>query len=121
MEPKVFQSMYTQLATSIANGVKENKITSSKGAARPQLSEQLISFFQFRIPEMIEQSITFAGAIIALTFIDWRISIVCLIVGAPLIVISLIYNKKVSILQTNLHDNYELVYESFETKNPENV
>jgi ABC-type multidrug transport system fused ATPase/permease subunit len=121
MEPKVFQSMYTQLATNIASTVKENKIDPSKGASRAQLSEQLINFFQYRVPEMIEQLIIFGGAIIALTFIDYRISVVCLIVGVPLIVINLIYNKRVSILETNLHDNYEQVYESFATKNPENV
>jgi ABC-type multidrug transport system fused ATPase/permease subunit len=121
MEPKVYQNMSTDIAINIAEGVKGNKIEASKGAARVQLSEQLITFFQYRIPEIIEQLITILGAVVALTFIDWRISVVCLIVGAPLIVISLIYNKKVSVLQTNLHDNYELVYETFETKNPENV
>jgi ABC-type multidrug transport system fused ATPase/permease subunit len=120
-EPKVFQRMYTDIAMKIAKGVNEDKIEPSKGAARAQLSEQLIYFFQYRVPEMVEQAITFGGAIIALTFIDWRISVVCLIVGAPLILISLIYNRKVSLLETNLHDNYELVYSTFETKNPENV
>lgn len=121
MEPKVFQNMNTDIATKIAEGVKENKIEPEKGAARAQLSEQFVAFFQFRIPEIIEQSITFGGATIALTFIDWRISVVCLLVGAPLIVINIIYNKRVFLLQADLHDNYERVYESFSTKNPENV
>jgi ABC-type multidrug transport system fused ATPase/permease subunit len=121
MEPKVFQNMNTDIATKIAEGVKENKIEPEKGAARAQLSEQFVYFFQYRIPEIIEQSITFGGAIIALTFIDWRISSVCLLVGAPLVIINIIYNKKVSVLQTELHDNYERVYETFSTKNPENV
>jgi ABC-type multidrug transport system fused ATPase/permease subunit len=121
MEPKVFQNMNTDIATKIAEGVKENKIEPEKGAARAQLSEQFVYFFQYRIPEIIEQSITFGGAIIALTFIDWRISSICLLVGAPLVIINIIYNKKVSVLQTELHDNYERVYETFSTKNPENV
>jgi ABC-type multidrug transport system fused ATPase/permease subunit len=121
MEPKVFQNINTDMAIKIADAVKENKVEPEKGAARAQLSEQFVSFFQYRVPEIIEQSITFGGAIIALTFIDWRISVVCLLVGAPLVVISIIYNKRVSILQTDLHDNYEKVYETFSTKNPENV
>ncbi|HEX9251885.1 MAG TPA: ABC transporter six-transmembrane domain-containing protein [Ignavibacteriaceae bacterium] len=121
MEPKVFQNMNTDIAIKISEAVRENKIEPEKGAARAQLAEQIVSFFQFRIPEIIEQSITFGGAIIALTFIDWRISVVCLLVGVPLIVINIIYNKKVSVLQTELHDNYENVYETFSTKNPENV
>jgi ABC-type multidrug transport system fused ATPase/permease subunit len=121
MEPKVFQNMNTDIATKIAVAVKEDRIEPSKGAARAQLSEQLVSFFQYRIPEIMEQVITFGGAIIALTFIDWRISLVCLIVGAPLIVINLIYTKKISFFQTDLHDKYEDVYETFATKNPENV
>lgn len=98
MEPKVFQNMNTDIAVKIAESVKNEKIDHSKGAARAQLSEQLITFFQFRIPEIVEQVITFGGAIIALTFIDWRISIVCLIVGIPLIIIILVYNNKISFL-----------------------
>jgi len=121
IEPKVFQNMSTDIATKIAEGVKENKIEASKGAARAQLSDELVSFFQYRVPEIIEQLITFGGAIIALTFIDWRISVVCLFVGSPLIVINLIYTQKISLLQTDFHDNYELIYETFSTKNPENV
>ncbi len=121
MEPKVYQNMNTDIATNIAEGVKQNKIEPSRGAARAQLSEQLISFFQFRIPEIIEQVITFFGAVIALSFIDWRISAVCFIVGIPLIVINLIYNKKVSIFQTDLHNDYETVYENFATRNPSSV
>jgi len=121
MEPKVFQNMNTDIAVKIAESVAKNKIEPDKGAARAQLSEQFVAFFQYRIPEIMEQSITFGGAIVALTFIDWRISIVCLLVGAPLIVINIIYNKKVSGLQTELHDNYERVYETFSTKNPESV
>ena len=121
IEPKVFQNMNTDIATKIAEDVKKNRIEPSKGAARAQLSEQLVSFFQYRIPEMIEQTITFGGAVIALYFIDWRISIVCLIVGAPLIIMNLIYNKKIYLLQSDLHDKYEMVYETFATKNPLNV
>lgn len=121
IEPKVFQNIRTDIAIRIAEDVKADKIIASKASARSQLSEQLISFFQYRIPEMIEQLISFGGAIIALFFIDWRISVVCLVVGAPLIIINLLYNKKVSVLQTDLHDNFEMVYETYATKNPENV
>jgi len=121
MEPRVYQKMNTDIATNIAEGVKQNKIEPSKGAARAQLSEQLISFFQYRIPEIIEQVITFFGAMIAISFIDWRISAVCFIVGIPLMVINLVYNKKVSLFQTDLHNDYETVYENFATKNPLSV
>ena len=121
IEPNVFQNMNTDIAVKISENVRNNKLDHSKGAARAQLSEELVSFFQFRIPELIEQIITIGGAVIALTFIDWRISMVCLIVGVPLVIMNLVYNKKISLLQTILHDDYELVYETFETKNPENV
>ncbi len=121
MEPKVFQNINTDIAIRISKDVNADKIEPSKAAARTQLSEQFITFFQYRVPEMVEQLISFGGAIIALFFIDWRISVVCLIVGAPLIIINLLYNKKISVLQSDLHDKYELVYETFATKNPENV
>lgn len=121
MEPKVFQNINTDIAIRISKDVNADKIEPSKAAARTQLSEQFITFFQYRVPEMFEQLISFGGAIIALFFIDWRISVVCLIVGAPLIIINLLYNKKISVLQSDLHDKYELVYETFATKNPENV
>lgn len=121
MEPQVYQNMNTDIATNIAEGVKQNKIEASTGAARAQLSEQFISFFQYRVPEIIEQVITFFGALIALYFIDWRISAVCFIIGIPLIIINLVYKKKVSVFQTDLHNKYETIYDNFATKNPLSV
>lgn len=52
---------------------------------------------------------------------DYRISIACLIVTLPITVIGQIYNKKVSLYQKDLHDNFENVVDEFSTKQPAEI
>ncbi len=113
IEARTFQKMYVELVTQIAEKGNLIKQDPSKSAARAHLSKEYVAFMQYRLPEIAEQTITIIGAVIAQAFFDWRISAACLFIAFPLIIISIIYNKKVVTLQTELHDNYEQIYDSF--------
>ncbi len=115
-EPKVFRNMYVEIITNLVTHAKENKIEISKTAGRAQLSEEYITFFQHRIPEAVEQLIAIVGAVIALSLYDFRIFITCIVVAGPLALAAVIYNKKVSMLQTELHDNFEFAYDTLANK-----
>ncbi len=113
VDQKIYLSMFTQLATEIAETGKTKKYRVSKTAALAQLSEQYITFFQYRVPEIVEQTIDIGGAVIALAAFDWRISLTCLTIVLPLILINRIYNKNVSALQKQIHDTVENTYDIF--------
>ncbi len=116
VDQKIYLSMFTQLATEIAETGKAKKYRVSKTAALAQLSEQYITFFQYRVPEIIEQSIDIGGTVIALAAFDWRISLTCLTIVFPLILINRIYNKNVSAIQKDIHDTVENTYDIFSSQ-----
>lgn len=121
VDQKIYLAMFTQLATDISTVAQEKKFRTSKTAALAQLSEQYITFFQYRIPEIIEQIVQISGAVIALAVFDWRISITCLTIVLPLLLINRIYTRKVSSLQKDSHDIFENAYDVFSTQKPEEI
>ena len=121
VDQKIYLTMFTQLATDISTVAQEKKFTASKTAALAQLSEQYITFFQYRIPEIIEQIVQIGGAVIALAVFDWRLSITCLTIILPLLLINRIYTRKVSALQKDSHDIFENAYDVFSTQKPEEI
>ena len=121
VDQKIYLNMFTQLATDISVVANEKKFRPSKTAALAQLSEQYITFFQYRIPEIIEQVIQIGGAVIALAVFDWRISVTCVTIVLPLLLINRIYNKHVIALQKDVHDTYENTFDIFSTQNPEEI
>lgn len=116
VDPKIFLKIYTKIATQISRFSNAKNISVSKTTARVELSHQFISFLQYRIPELIENAISISGAIIALYFFDWIISLTCFCIVIPMYFINKIYMKKVAVLQKEYHDNYEDIYDVFAKK-----
>jgi ABC-type multidrug transport system fused ATPase/permease subunit len=121
LDPKIYLNIFTNIAADVSESSISKRLSVSKTAARAELSYQYIGFFQYRVPEIVEHFIAIAGGIIALYFFDWRISVTCLFIVFPLLLISKIYNNKVIALQTEYHDSYEDVYDVFAKKDPEYV
>ena len=121
VDQRIFLNMFTEIATRVSRISKEQGVSASRTAARAQLSREFITFFQYRMPEILEQSISIVGALIGLWFFDYRIAAACLVVIVPFVLINKIYNEKVVTLQRNLHDSFEETYEIFSEQNPEKV
>ncbi len=121
IDPRIFLGIFTEIATDVAKSGKEHGYSVSKTAARAELSREFITFAQYRVPEIIEQTISIGGAVFALMFFDWRIALSCLFIVLPLLVITRLYNKRVIGLQKDLHDTREEAYEVFSTKDPDKV
>jgi len=115
-EPRVFQKIYVELVTKIAERGMKAGDESSKTAGRAHLSQEYVTFVQYRVPELVEQLIAIIGAVIALTFFDYRISAACLLISVPLIIMSILYSRNVVKLHTQLHDKFETVYDIFAKK-----
>jgi ABC-type multidrug transport system fused ATPase/permease subunit len=121
VDQKIYLGMFTQLASDISTVAQEKKFRPSKTAALAQLSEQYITFFQYRIPEIIEQIIQIGGAVLALAIFDWRLSLTCLTIVFPLLLINRIYNNRVGLIQKDVHDTYEKTYDVFSSQDPEGI
>jgi ABC-type multidrug transport system fused ATPase/permease subunit len=121
VDPRIYLNIFTEVATEISELGGKNKLTISKIAARAELSREFITFFQYRIPEIIEQTIAIVGAIIALLFFDWKIATACMFIVLPLLFITRQYNLKVMVLQKELHDNRERAFDVFSANDPVHV
>ena len=119
VEPKVFQRMFAKIAGRLSDQADSKGLDVSIAAGRAQLSQEYISFFQYRVPEGIEQIISIGGAVAALTFFDYKISLACLIVALHIFYMGKIYNTKVAVLQRGYHDDYENLFKIFSSKNKE--
>jgi len=121
IDQRIYLRMFTEIATNVSRLAVQNRLSVSKTAARAQLSRELVSFLQYRVPEIGEQTIAIGGALVGLAFFDLRIAAACLVVIFPLLLVNLFYNKRVASLQVTLHDSYEETFEVFSTKDPEKV
>ena len=121
IDQKIYLGMFVEIATDVSKMAKEHRLSVSKTAARSELSREYIHFFEYRVPEILQQAIEVVGAMVGMAVFDWRISVACLVVIIPFLIVAKIYNKRVMLLQKNLHDKYEDVFEVFSKKDPEHV
>ncbi|MCX6149106.1 MAG: ABC transporter six-transmembrane domain-containing protein [Ignavibacteriales bacterium] len=120
-DQKIFLKIFAKIAAEISIISNKKNLSASKIAGISQLSEEYITFFQYRMPEIMEQIIGVTGTIIALATFDWRISVACLTIGLPFILLTKIYNKKVSALHKDAHDIFENTFEVFSNQKPEEI
>ncbi|MBS1516963.1 MAG: hypothetical protein JSS91_02650 [Bacteroidetes bacterium] len=121
VDPKIYQKIFIDLSYNVSKKSIKKNLNLSKTTIRAELTQQYITFLQFRLPEIIENTIAIAGAVAAMYLIDWRISITSLCIIFPLYFIGRIYNKKVSIHQKVYHDSYEDMVDVFSKKDPDYV
>lgn len=121
LDQKIYLNMFTEIATDVAKSGVSKRQSVSTTAARAELSREFISFFQYRLPEILDQSISIIGAIIALIFFDFRIALACFGIILPLMLITRLYNNKVINYQKEFHDSREEAFEVFSTRDPQKV
>jgi len=121
IEPRTYQNIYVNIITKITEQGEKNSIETSKITARAQLSQEYITFLQYRTTEFIEQAIAILGAITAVAVFDIRISLLCLFAAIPISAVGFIYYNRISLLQNSLHDNYEATYDAFNKRDNKRV
>ncbi len=110
----IYLTIYTKIATNVVTLSRNQNLSTSRTAARAQLSRELITFVQYRMPEILEQVIAIGGSLIGLWFFDYRIALTCAIVTVPLTLITILYARKVVPLQSIVHDGMEEAYDVFQ-------
>jgi ABC-type multidrug transport system fused ATPase/permease subunit len=117
--------LYTKMFANLSSDVVARQLAQgeelSKVAARSSMAWHNIEFFQYNVPEFLEQLIAVGGAVIALAIFDWRLTVV----GSALILMvglgSKYYMRTVQTIQVALHDRYEDEYNIFSTRQPQAI
>lgn len=121
IDPRIYLKVYTNIAVHIAESCRANGQTNSKAAARTELAREYIFFLRSRVPDFIEGVFDLGGAIVALAFYDPRISLTCLGVAIPVIVVFHLYNSRVVRLQKEFHDRREDVFSVYQEKGIQDI
>jgi ABC-type multidrug transport system fused ATPase/permease subunit len=112
----IYSKMYAEVATEVVVDSQARGDQFSKILVRAELVKEYIVFFRERLPEVMWQLTATAGAIIALFFYDYRIALVCLVVVVPIAWINNLNSKKATILQKDIHDNQEELFNLMESR-----
>lgn len=113
VDQRIYLRMFTEIATDVARLGQERNHPVSRTAARAELSREYIAFFQYRLPELLEQFIAIGGAITALYFFDWRIAVTCTVIAIPLGIITRFSNRRILRFQSAVHDQQEQAFDIF--------
>ena len=121
VDERIYLKMFTGIAVDVAESSRDKGLDTARTAARVELSREYVTFLKRRVPDFIEQFFDLGGTMIALAFFDLRISLTCLLVAIPLLFINRLYNKKVILLQRELHDKREDVFGIFAKKDSREI
>jgi len=120
-DTKLYTKMFAHLSSDVVARQLAQGEDLSKVAARSSMAWHNIEFFQYSLPEFLEQLIGVGGAVIALGIFDWRLTVV----GGTLIILvalgSKYYIRAVQALQVAIHDRYEDEYNVFGTHDPKQI
>jgi ABC-type multidrug transport system fused ATPase/permease subunit len=116
---------YTRMFANLSSDVVARQLAQgeelSKVAARSSMAWHNIEFFQYNVPEFLEQLIAVAGAVIALGLFDWRLTAVGTVLIVFVAIGSKYYMKALQKIQSVLHDRYEIEYDIFGTRDPSKI
>ncbi len=117
--------IYTRMFANLSSDVVARQLAQgeelSKVAARSSMAWHNIEFFQYNVPEFLEQLVGVTGAVIALGIFDWRLSLVGGIVIVLVLLGSRYYMRAMLLIQVKLHDWYEQEFNIFSTREPAKI
>jgi ABC-type multidrug transport system fused ATPase/permease subunit len=117
----IYSKMYADVATEAITSSEKQGDPFSKMLVRAELVKEYIIFLKERLPEIMWQLSATLGAIVALFFYDYRIAVICVAVTVPIAYINNLNRKKVTILQKDIHDNKEELFNLIESRDTSKI
>jgi len=117
-DTRIYTKMFAKLSSDVVARQLAQGEDLSKVAARSSMAWHNIEFFQYNVPEFLEQLVAVAGAVIALGIFDWRLTVVGGILILLVLLGSKFYMSLLLKIQVKLHDRYEDEYNTFSTRDP---
>jgi ABC-type multidrug transport system fused ATPase/permease subunit len=107
VEPRIYLRLFVEIAGEVTERARRIRLDPSVAAARITLSREFIEFLHYRAPEAFEQLIAIMGALVGMAIYDLRIAAICFMVVFPILLVKRGYDRRVTALQTELHDGLE--------------
>ncbi|MBK8609466.1 MAG: hypothetical protein IPL84_05855 [Chitinophagaceae bacterium] len=105
LDTRTYSAIYTSLVTKFLSR-RYTKNDVSKLTAHSTLAREFVDFLEHDLVYVIEAVYNILGSLIILFFYDKTVVLICLAIMVPVIIISMLYGKKM--LRLNRHKNDEL-------------
>jgi ABC transporter transmembrane region len=106
-DTRVYNDIYTGLATELITGQRSNNEQVSRVAARSAMSRQYVEFFEQHVPMVIRSGYAVVGALLMLGWYDWTLIPLCVGLLVPAVLLNAAYGRKTLRLNRLLHDDLE--------------
>ena len=119
-DTRTYTSIYTSLVTKFLSR-RYNKTDVSKLTAHSTLAREFVDFLEHDLVYVIEAAYNILGSLIILFFYDKTVVLICLAIMIPVIIISMLYGKKMLRLNKNKNDELEKQVDIISTGNNTNI
>lgn len=116
-DTRTYSAIYTSMVTQLLSQ-KYNKINVSKLTAHSTLAREFVDFLEHDLVYVFEALYNIFGSLIILFFYDKLIVSICLVIMIPVIIMSMVYGKKMLRLNKNKNDELEKQVDIISTGNP---
>jgi ABC-type multidrug transport system fused ATPase/permease subunit len=106
-DTRVYNDVYSGLATQLITGQRAQSVNVSTVAARSALARNYIEFLELYVPLVIRAAFSIIGALAMLGWYDWRLAPLCILLLVPATVLNMIYSRRTLRLNRRLHDQLE--------------
>lgn len=120
-DTRTFTRIYSDLATSVVLAQRKQNVSDSQIVARSALSREFVTFFERDVPLVFNSLFGFFGALIMLFIYDWQISVYCLVLLMPLLILNRIFAQKSLQLNEGLNNQLEREVEVLTAQNEDAV
>jgi ABC-type multidrug transport system fused ATPase/permease subunit len=120
-DTRVYNDIYTSIATELITEQRLGQIETSRVAARSALARHYIEFFELYVPLVVKSAYSVIGAILMLGWYDWTLIPLCLGLLVPATWLNLSYSRQTFVFNRKLHDELEREVEIIEHNRPAEV
>lgn len=106
-DTRVFNDVYSGLATRLITDQRDRAVDVSTVAARSTLARHYIEFLELYVPLVIRAAFSIVGALVLLGWYDWKLAPLCLGLLVPATVLNVVYSRRTLLLNRRLHDQLE--------------
>jgi ABC-type multidrug transport system fused ATPase/permease subunit len=115
-DTRTYSAIYTSLVTKLLSS-RINKPNVSKMSAHSTLAREFVDFLEQDLVYVLEAFYSLAGSLIILFFYDKMITLFCLGILAPVMVVSYVYGKRMNRLNKERNDELEKQVDIISTGN----
>lgn len=120
-DTRVFNDVYSGLATRLITQQRERRVDVSTVAARSALARSYIEFLELYVPLVIRAAFSIVGALVMLGWYDWTLAPLCLALLAPATLLNVVYSRRTLRLNRRLNDQLEEEVQVIERHEPAEV